>query len=67
MKGEDILKFLNSLAAYYSIIEDYITDTDYMLGMKELSKIYVRESWKNFESIILGIVEQEKRENVMPK
>lgn len=33
--------------------------------MKELSKIYVRESWKNFESIIFGIVEQEKKSNIL--
>ena len=58
MKGEDILKYLNALAAYHSVIKQHITDIEFMNGMKELSKIYVREAWKNFEAIILGIVDQ---------
>lgn len=33
--------------------------------MKELSKIYIRTSWKNFESIILKIAEQEKFMNLL--
>ena len=64
MKGEDILKFLNALAAYHSIIKSHITDIEFMNGMKELSKIYVRLAWANFEDIILGIVEQEKKNNI---
>lgn len=28
-----------------------------MDGLKELSKIYVRQAWANFENIILGIVQ----------
>lgn len=35
-----------------------------MNGMKELSKIYVRLAWNNFEDIILGIVDQEKKKNI---
>lgn len=58
------MKYLNALAAYHSVIKDYLTDLEFMTGMKELSKIYVRESWKNFEDIILGIVEQEKKINL---
>jgi hypothetical protein len=34
MKGEDILKFLNALAAYHSIIKGHITDIEFMNGMK---------------------------------
>lgn len=63
IKAIHVLKILRCLSEYYEVVEPFIKSTEFHEGMVELSKIYVRTSWKNFESIIHNIVEQEKSDN----
>lgn len=48
IKGVDILHILECLSLYYETIKEFITSIEFVEGMKELSKIYVRTAWKNF-------------------
>lgn len=61
IKTFQILSILQSLSEFSLITKDYVRSEELIEGMKQLSKIYVRDAWKNFENIIINIVELEKK------
>lgn len=48
MRGGDVLSILKKISTYEQLISEFVNDLELLEAMKELSKIYVRESYKNF-------------------
>lgn len=57
-KGADVLNILKSISRYQNLVNNYVKDLEMDDALKELSKFYMRICYKNFESIILSIVNQ---------
>jgi hypothetical protein len=56
-KGIDILGLFKKFSEYYEMIKGNLKSAEFLEGLKELSKIYVRFSWNNFEAMVLKVVE----------
>ena len=63
-KGGEVLAILKATSYYEGLIHKYIQDKEMLDALKELSKCYMRACYKNFENLIRGIVELEKKETV---
>ena len=57
VKGIDILNMLKAISTYESLVNRYVVkDKEIYEAEKQLSKIYVRTLYRNFEKIIINIV-----------
>jgi hypothetical protein len=64
VKGIDVLNILKALSTYESLVNRYVVkDKEIYEAEKQLSKIYVRTLYGNFEKIIINVVEKEKSNN----
>jgi hypothetical protein len=58
-KGVDISNILKSISTYHNLVNKYVVkDIEIYHAEKQLSKIYMRFSYKNFEKIIINIVDK---------
>ena len=57
IKGIDVLNILKAVSSYASLVNKYVVkDKEIYEAEKQLSKIYVRTLYKNFQKIIINIV-----------